>query len=201
MGVKSFWRRLKSWCRQDVASYLYQCSTISLCSTAPPLLPGLQPCCYDRANLAREQRLLHNLPPVIEQRVAQGNLAILAVKGQEWIFRSAAVLGPRTYSVTGYPLALQADEAYLECAETVPAWRGKGIAPGMLRPTAETLLARGVTRVYLLIGVQNTASCRAAEKGGASRLGLITSRRRFGQWTSSFQEHAARETIPFTARA
>lgn len=186
MEGKSFWQRLRTWVRQDIASYLYQCPTATLLTTAPPPFPGLDITFCDHSTLATAKADVRNLPAMIEERVQLGDMAILATRDDEWIFRSTAVLGPKVYPVTGYPLELQAHEAYLECAETLPAWRGKGVAPGMLGPTAQALLARDVTTVYLLIDVTNASSYRAAEKGGAQRIGIITSRRRYGQWVATF---------------
>jgi hypothetical protein len=62
----------------------------------------------------------------------------------------------------------------------------------MLRVTAEELLARGYTTGLMTIATDNHASCRAAEKGGAQRRGMLSARRRLGRWVTHFEPFAPR---------
>jgi hypothetical protein len=56
----------------------------------------------------------------------------------------------------------------------------------MLHVTMETLLARGYNHSFLTIAITNTSSCRAAEKGGAQRIGIISAYRLFGRWQAMY---------------
>ncbi len=194
--MDDFRQRLQHWYRHDVESLLYQSTTDLLLSSAPPTSPDLQVYCCDQTNLQLAKQVIVDFPKTIERRVLAGDLAILAVQDAHWVFRSTAVLGPKTYPVTGFPLTLSPREAYLEYAETVPAWRGKGVAPSMLGPTAMALLKREIEIVYLIIDITNTASCHAAVKGGAISIGRITGHRRLGRWHTDFQQIGG--TIPVT---
>jgi hypothetical protein len=48
------------------------------------------------------------------------------------------------------------------------------------------LLERGIRRACMTIAITNISSYRAAEKGGAQRIGVIFAQRRFGKWISSY---------------
>lgn len=182
MSPRALWQRLLRWFHDEKVCYLYTCSTEMMRAAAPPPHPDLSVIVCDDLSLAAVKVIIPNFPALIESRVRRGDLALLAATPQEWVFRSTAVLGPRTYAISGYPLTLSEQDAYLEYAETIPSWRGKGVAPGMLGPTATELMQRGVTRVFMKIDTTNTASCRAAEKGGAIRLGILRARRFCGHW-------------------
>jgi hypothetical protein len=182
--------RVKRWYWHDETSYLYLLSPAVMLAAAPPPVSGLRVHVCDRERLARVKAAIPDFPTIIEPHIRRGDLGIFAATDAGWVFRSTAVLGPKTYPIAGYPLVLSASDAYLECAETIPTWRGRGVAPGMLGPTARELVSRGVIRIYMTINVTNTASCRAAEKGGAERIGIITSRRRIGRWHVIFTQLA-----------
>ncbi|OPZ86841.1 MAG: hypothetical protein BWY76_00758 [bacterium ADurb.Bin429] len=190
-------QRVAEWFQYKDISYVYRVTLSEVTRTAPAPHPDLCMIVCDASNLFAVEQMLPRLPPIIGKYVRDGNLAFLAAIGDEWIFRSVAILGPRIYSVHGYPLALTAHDVFLEAAETHPAWRGKGVAPGMLRVTAEALIARGYTTGIMTISTDNTASCRAAEKGGAQRIGKLTAQRRFGRWHTMLEPALA---VPAGAR-
>ena len=150
------------------------------------MIDGLDVHLVTRENLAQVKTVIVPFPPVIETRVRRGDLALLAAQGSQWVFRSSVVLGETIHPVTGHPLHLEPHDAYLECAETMPEWRGRGVAPGMLGPTMRELLDRGYTRALMTINIANHSSCRAAEKGGARRIGMIIAYRSFGRWHATY---------------
>ncbi|HOS42514.1 MAG TPA: hypothetical protein PK794_02380, partial [Armatimonadota bacterium] len=160
MATIPFHQRVAEWVRHTDHSYVYRVALADVPHTASAPWPELCVVVCDAANLFDVEQLLPDLPPIIKKYVRDGNLAFLAAAGEEWVFRSVAILGPRLYPVHGYPLALTARDVFLEAAETHPAWRGKGVAPGMLRVTADELLARGYTCGMMTIATDNMASCR-----------------------------------------
>lgn len=186
MFIIDFLKRLASFCYKRDVLFLYYCDVAQTLQQAPPMLTDLTAYACDRENYAQVKAALKPFPPVLGPRIERGELAFIAAQGSRWIFRSIVIPGPAEYKVAGYPLRLQAHDAYMECAETIPAWRGKGVAPGMLRLTMQTLLDRGCTRSFLTIAITNTSSCRAIEKGGGKRIGIITGRRLFGRWRSMY---------------
>lgn len=190
MSIGQLRQRAQEWVSNTDISYLYSVSLFETLRSAPHPHPELRVIICEAANLDIVEDTLPGLPSVISSYVRRGNLAFLAATEREWVFRSLAILGPRIYPIHGYPLALTVRDVYLEAAETHPVWRGKGVAPGMLRVTAYELLERGYANAYLTISTYNTASCRAAEKGGAKRQGIITARRRLGHWDARFNRFA-----------
>lgn len=184
--ITGIWKKICHWLRYDEELYLYRCALATMIDTAPPMHHKITPYFGTRDNIAELQALLPALPTWIIDRVQRGDVAVLGAAGGELIFYSTAVVGPQTHETSGYPLALTAQEVLLEDAATAPGWRGQGVAPGMLRPTAEALATLGITHAYFNINIHNTASCKAAEKGGAQRTGTITVRRRFGRGASTF---------------
>jgi hypothetical protein len=197
--MTGWWGRFCHWWQQDEVSYLYLCNVAAMREAAPAPYPGLHSYVCDAENLPLVQAVVAGLPLAFLARVAQGDLAIIAAAEGRWIFRSTAILGPQLFQMLGFPLVLTHEDAYLERAETLADWRGRGVAPGMLRITADALWARGIRNVYLTIATSNTASCKAIEKGGALRLGLIHSRRRCGRWSALLQRYtllSAEEPLP-----
>jgi len=186
MFIIDFLKRLASYCYKHDVLFVYYCDIEQTLRHAPPMLTELTPYACDQHNYEQLKAVLKPFPPVIGSRITRGDLAFIAAQGSRWIFRASVILGPKDYVVIGYPLHLQQGDVYMECAETIPGWRGKGIAPGMLRITMQTLLNRGYTRSFLTIAITNTSSCRAIEKGGGQRIGIITSRRLFGRWQSMY---------------
>jgi|GEM_PF-2102455 len=186
MFIIDFIKRCAAYCYKRDILFVYYCDNEKVLKTVPPMPDGLTPHVCDRDNLEQVKALVRPLPRLTEISAKRDDLAFLATRDRRWIFRSSVVLGPKEYYIAGYPLQLAATDAYLECAETIPSWRGKGIAPGMLRVTMETLLARGYTRSFLTIAITNTSSCRAIEKGGAERLGIISGHRLFGRWKTAY---------------
>ncbi len=186
MSMAELRQRAVEWIRNTDISYLYRVSLHESLREAPPSHPDLRVVICEPANLDAVEAMLPGLPRIISTLVRQGNLAFLAATQREWVFRSIAILGPRLYHVHGYPLALTVRDVFLEAAETHPDWRGKGVAPGMMQITARELLERQHQNAYLTISTWNTASCRAAEKTGAHRQGLISAKRYFGRWTARF---------------
>lgn len=186
MSLTDLRQRAVAWIRNTDVSYLYSVSLFETLRTAPPPHPDIRVIICEPANLEAVEEMLSGLPPIISTLVRDGNLAFLAASGREWIFRSIAILGPRIYHIHGYPLALTVRDVFLEAAETHPAWRGKGVAPGMLRVTARELLEREFVKAYLTISTDNTSSCRAAEKGGAHRQGTLSAHRVLGRWSAQF---------------
>jgi ribosomal protein S18 acetylase RimI-like enzyme len=187
MGMMALWQRARKWLRDDDLCYLYACPLDLVLRTAPPPRPELRIVVADADTLPAEMAALPGLSPVIANYVRDGHLAILAATDSTWVFRSVAILGPRTYPMHGFPLALTHEDAYLEGAETHPEWRGRGVAPSMLSPTARELLRRGYRYMYVTVAVTNLASCKALEKGGATHQGIITAHRRLGYWRAQFE--------------
>ena len=179
-------RRLLSYCYKRDLLFVYCCDVAETLKKAPPMLSELVPHVCDRENLERMKTIITPFPKLIGERVQRGDLAFMAVQDSRWIFRSSVILGPNEHIVTGHAIHLGETDAYLECAETIPTWRGKGIAPGMLQITMRTLLERGYSRAFLTIAITNTSSSRAIEKGGVQRIGLISACRVLGRWWSSY---------------
>jgi len=186
MFIIDFLIRCASYCYKRDTLFVYFFDNAKTLRGAPPLPAGLAPYACDRDNLELVKTLIKPFPRMIESRIKHDNLAFFAISKSRWIFRACVVLGPKEYPIAGFPLRFTATDAYLECAETIPAWRGKGVAPGMVNITMQTLLARGYSRSFLTIAITNTSSCRAAEKGGAQRIGIISGTRLFGHWQSRY---------------
>ncbi|MHB0935745.1 MAG: GNAT family N-acetyltransferase [Armatimonadota bacterium] len=186
MFILDFLKRLADYCYKRDVLFVYYCDIAQTLQQAPPMLTELTAYACDQHNYEQLRTVLKPFPPVIGGRIKRGDIAFIAAQGSKWIFRASVILGPKDYPVIGYSLHLQEQDVYMECAETIPGWRGKGIAPGMLRTTMQTLLDRGYTRSFLTIAITNTSSCRAIEKGGGQRIGLITARRLFGRWQSMY---------------
>ena len=186
MRVRELWRRLLSFCYKHEVHYLYCCDVEQTLQTAPPSVEGLVEYVVDSTNLEEMKAVISPFPTITETYVKRGDIALMAADGSQWVFRSTMILGPRDHTVTGFPLHLSADDAYMECAETIPSWRGKGVAPGMLNITMRTLLERGYRRSFLTITTNNTASCRAVEKGGGKQIGTISSLRLLGRWKATY---------------
>ena len=184
--MRSFWQRALRFCYKRETHYLYCCDVARTLQLAPPLVNALTEYVVDAANLAEIKNVITPFPALTETYIQRGNIAFMAAQGSAWVFRSTVILGPDDHQVTGFRLHLGAHDAYLECAETIPAWRGKGVAPGMLHITMRTLLAQGYTRSFLTIASHNTASCRAVEKGGGTRIGVIASCRLFKHWRAAY---------------
>jgi len=184
--IINFLKRCASYCYKQDILFVYCCDNAQVLKTVPPMPAGLTTHVCDRDNIEQVKALVKPLPRLTETSVKRNDLALLAALGRKWIFRSSVVLGPKEYHVAGFPLRLTETDAYLEGAETIPTWRGKGVAPGMLRVTMEALLARGYTRSFLTIAITNTSSCRAIEKGGAERIGIISGHRLFGRWQAAY---------------
>lgn len=186
MGITSCWQRCVAFGFKQENHFLYYCDIGALAQASRPLPDGLTVHICDRHNVDELLAIASPLPPIIANRIEKGDIAFIAMHGAKWVFRSSVVIGPQCHQVTGYPLHLGEHDAYLECAETAPELRGKGIAPAMMGVTMQALLARGYRRAFLTIALSNTASCRAAEKGGAQRIGLLFARRLIGHWHASY---------------
>jgi L-amino acid N-acyltransferase YncA len=201
MVRKNYWQLCKDWLRQEKSLYLYTCTPEHLLSHAPPLPDDLQIATCDQDMLPQFRAQYADLPKWLDKRVQRGELALFALHERAWVFCEAVVLGPQVYTFHGYPLALNATDALLEAAETRMDWRGRGIAPGTLGPTARELAALGIERIYMAIDVTNTASNRAAEKGGIQRIGTIHARLRFGRWRLARYEPLLPDAVadPYTA--
>ncbi len=184
--IRSLLRQARRWMRHHEENYLYASSVEALLRHTTHLGDPLQVLVVDAHNIGFVLPRRPAFPPLFRTRVLRGDVAIMALLEEEWIFRSLAVLGPNSCPVTGYPLQLSATDAFLECAETHPAWRGKGVAPSMLFPTALELLAHGITRVFFTVDPTNAPSIRAMEKGGAERQGLIVADRWLGRWHTKY---------------
>ena len=185
MSWRALWKRLVAFCYQREAQYIYYMDVERTFQLAPPLVEGLTEVVCDAGNLKQVKEVIKPFPDVTERYIKKGDIAFLAAQGSEWVFRSNAVMGPSIYKLIGFPLKLCQQDAFLECAETTACWRGKGVAPGMLRITMRTLLDRGIKRAFLGIATTNTFSCRAVEKGGAQRIGIISSCRVLGRRKSA----------------
>lgn len=184
--IRDYWRQARRWMRHHEANYLYASSVEALLRHSAHLPDPLQVLIVDAGNLSYALPRRPVFPPLFRTRVHRGDVAIMAIYEEEWIFRSLAVIGPNSCPVTGHSLELGVHDAFLECAETHPDWRGRGVAPSMLYPTALELLSRGITRAFFTVDPDNTASIRAMEKGGARRQGLITADRLLGHWFTRF---------------
>lgn len=201
MRIRELPRVVARWCRQHESRFIYYCSPAEMRRTAPPMHPDVRPVVCDSGNLARVLSEVDDLPAWLPHRVRRGEIAILGVHERQWVFLSMAIIGPRIFTFLGYPFPLGYQDAMLEAAETHPVWRGQGVAPGMLHPTADILTTLGVAHVYLSIEVHNSASCRAAEKGGIRCIGQLEAHLRWGRWRRAILHRFATADRPVVHEA
>ncbi len=72
-------------------------------------------------------------------------------------------------------------EAYIWDCATLPAWRGRGLYPSLLRAIARDLAAEGFEWVWIAAVVDNAPSLRGFVKAGYARIGTVRYVR-IGRW-------------------
>lgn len=70
-------------------------------------------------------------------------------------------------------LSLSDREAEIKYCLTLPAFRGRGLYPGVLRTIAQFLTQEGFRRVFVCVHEANTSSIRGIEKAGFKRVGRV----------------------------
>lgn len=141
----------------------------------PPLAP--LPDFHARAttNVALLSRLAALDPSEVEARQAGGHLPYLAMLGDApvaygWVAGAGATIGE-----LGVSFVLPRGDRYLWDFATLPAWRGHGVYPHLLRAiiAAESPPA---ARLWIIYAPENHASCRGIGKVGFAPIGELSFR-------------------------
>lgn len=124
-----------------------------------------------RARLAEAMR---PAPPAeVAWRLAAGRRAYVirfgeAVVSYGWVSFDEEGIGELEGAIRVGP-----GEAYVWDCATLPAWRGRGLYPALLRAIARDLAAEGLTWVWIAAVADNLPSLRGFAKAGYVRVGVV----------------------------
>lgn len=104
-------------------------------------------------------------PVELRQRLADQQLCIALKDGDRIVSLSWCNL--RHFHSRGLKFSLRSNEAYLYGTETVPEYRGRGLAPAVRRACSRTLAKRGRSVIYSYSLMLNKPAVRVQEKVGA----------------------------------
>ena len=139
-----------------------------------PRLPGM------RARATTEPRPLAWLtaldPLDIRDRLASGHRPYVArlddvPVAYGWVAGAGATIGELGVSFT-----LPRGDRYLWDFVTLPAWRGRGIYPHLLRAIITAEAAAGAARLWIIHAPENPASARGITKAGFAPVGELSFR-------------------------
>ncbi len=125
---------------------------------------------------------------VIEARLRTGAELYVVTEGDVaafscWIFFGKAPV----FGAAGGGIELPRDTVMLEDSLASPRFRGRSIGPGAWTCIADILQDRGCSAIVTKVDVENTSSCRAAEKAGFYEIARMKVRQRFGRYHFAVQ--------------
>ena len=141
---------------------------------ALPPLPGLRTAVTDA--VPRLARLADLDQAEVAARVAGGHRPYLAWLGAEpvaygWVAGAGATIGE-----LGVAFTLPRGDRYLWDFATLPAWRGRGVYPHLLRGIIAEETAAGAARLWIIHAPENPASARGIVKAGFTPVGDLSFR-------------------------
>ncbi len=131
---------------------------------------------------ARLAEAMSPVPPAeVARRLAAGRRAYVIRAGEPvvsygWVSFDEEEVGELEGAIRVGP-----GEAYIWDCATLPAWRGRGLYPALLRAIARELAAEGFTWVWIAAAADNFPSLRGFVKAGYARVGVVRYVR-IGRW-------------------
>jgi len=133
----------------------------------------------DAGQLARAMGLTSAAP--VLGRLATGRMAYVAERNGEVVSYGWVSTGPEAIGEVGSQIAPARGEAYVWDCATLPAYRGRGYYPALLRRIAADLFARGIHRVWICASVTNRPSLRGFARAGFRPVGTLQRARGLGR--------------------
>lgn len=117
--------------------------------------------------LARLVEAMHPTPLLeIHDRLSSGRRAYAVEAGPSVVAYGWVSLGDEHIAEVEGTIRVGPGEAYIWDCATLPAWRGRGLYPALLRAIARDLAAEGLEWVWIAARRENLPSLRGFEKAG-----------------------------------
>ncbi len=109
----------------------------------------------------------------IERRLAAGGRAhVVRAEGSVVAYGWVSFTDEQIAELEG-PIRVGPGEAYIWDCATLPAWRGRGLYPALLRAVARELAAEGLGWVWIAAKADNAGSLRGFVKAGFRRIAHV----------------------------